>query len=223
MKNETGAGAYAPAQQFVAGVCYSPICASGTKVDREDQTPNYSHQHRAHELFAVTRWSDSLSASGTPKSYGGYQFGNRLIDYREKQVEAPSELTFHVIETIGGSKGRFGYDFLWRLRGLLDLLVGGVGMRRGRPLHRDLRRGDDLDFRRVEELERPHKLRLLAEMKVPGRAWLELEVEPHLKGSVIRQTALFYPSGLSGGFIGTPFTHCTPSCFSIWLNRSSGV
>ena len=192
----------------------------GRKLIESIKHPTIVTSNRAHELFAlrpcgaaqamqaalenedrkfaVTRWSDSLSASGTPKSYGGYQFGNRLIDYREKQVEAPSELTFHVIETIGGSNSWFGYDFLWRLRGLLDLLVGGVGMRRGRPLHRDLRRGDDLDFRRVEELERPHKLRLLAEMKVPGRAWLELEVEPHLKGSVIRQTALFYPSGLSG-------------------------
>lgn len=148
--------------------------------------------------FAETRWSDSLSASGTPRSYGGYQFGNRLIDYREKYVAAPPELTFQVIESIGGGKGWFGYDFLWRLRGLADLLVGGVGMRRGRPLHRQLRPGDALDFWRVEELERPKKLRLFAEMKVPGRAWLEFAVEPTARGSVIRQTAIFDPSGLSG-------------------------
>ncbi len=107
--------------------------------------------------FAETRWSDSLSASGTPRSYGGYQFASRLIDYREKHVDATPELTFQVIESIGGNKGWFGYDFLWRLRGLIDLLFGGVGMRRGRPLHRHLRPGDALDFWRVEEFERPRK------------------------------------------------------------------
>jgi len=148
--------------------------------------------------FAETRWSDSLSASGTPGSFGGFQLGNRLVDYREKHVAATPEVTFNTIESIGGNKGWFGYDFLWRLRGVLDLLVGGVGMRRGRPLHRDLRTGDALDFWRVEELERPHKLRLLAEMKLPGRAWLEFVVEPEANGSVIRQTAIFDPSGLSG-------------------------
>jgi len=148
--------------------------------------------------FAETRWSDSLSASGTPKSYGGYQFRNRLIDYREKHVDVTPESAFEVIENVGGSNGWFGYDFLWRLRGVLDLLVGGVGMRRGRPLNRPLRPGDALDFWRVEELERPHKLRLLAEMKVPGRAWLEFVVEPEKGGSVIRQTAIFDPIGLLG-------------------------
>ena len=148
--------------------------------------------------FAETRWSDSLSASGTPRSYGGYQFRNRLIDYREKHVDVTPESAFEVIENVGGSNGWFGYDLLWRLRGVLDLLVGGVGMRRGRPLNRPLRPGDALDFWRVEELERPHKLRLLAEMKVPGRAWLEFVVEPEKGGSVIRQTAIFDPIGLLG-------------------------
>ncbi len=148
--------------------------------------------------FAETRWSDSVSASGTPRSYGGYQFRNRLVDHRETHVEAAPELAFQVIENIGGNKGWFGYDFLWRLRGILDLLVGGVGMRRGRPMHRSIRPGDALDFWRVEELERPHKLRLLAEMKVPGRAWLEFVVEPEAGGSVIQQTAIFDPVGLSG-------------------------
>lgn len=192
----------------------------GRKLIESIKHPTVVTSNRAHELFtlrpcgaaeamraalenedrkfAETRWSDSLSASGTPRSYGGYQFRNRLIDYREKQVDASPELAFSLIESIGGSKGWFGYDFLWRLRGVLDLLVGGVGMRRGRPLHRSLRAGDALDFWRVEELDRPHKMRLLAEMKLPGRAWLEFVVEPEAGGSVIRQTAVFDPSGLSG-------------------------
>ncbi|MBA3568180.1 MAG: SDR family oxidoreductase [Pyrinomonadaceae bacterium] len=192
----------------------------GRKLIESIKHPTIVTSNRAHELFALrpcgaaeamraalenedrkfaeTRWSDSLSASGTPRSYGGYQFCNRMIDYREKHVEATPQLTFQVIESIGGNKGWFGYDFLWRWRGILDLLVGGVGMRRGRPTHRSLRPGDALDFWRVEEVERPHKLRLLAEMKLPGRAWLEFVVQPQTNGSVIQQTAIYDPIGLSG-------------------------
>jgi uncharacterized protein YbjT (DUF2867 family) len=192
----------------------------GRKLIESIKHPTIVTSNRAHELSALrpcgapqamqaalenedrksaeTRRSDSLSASGTPRSYGGHQSGSRLIDYREKHVDVTPDLAFAVIEGIGGSKGWFGYDFLWRMRGLVDLLVGGVGMRRGRPLHRSLRPGDALDFWRVEELDRPHKLRLLAEMKVPGRAWLEFVVEPQAEGSIIRQTAIFDPIGLFG-------------------------
>jgi len=148
--------------------------------------------------FGETRWSDSLSAAGTPTGFGGYRFGHRLIDHREIRVEAPPEAAFQVMERIGGKNGWFAYNFLWQLRGILDLLVGGVGMRRGRPETRELRGGDTLDFFRVESFERPRRIRLLAEMKLPGRAWLELVVEPDRGGSVIRQTAIYDPIGISG-------------------------
>lgn len=148
--------------------------------------------------FAETRWSDSLSASGTIPAFGGQQVGGRLVDFRERRVDASAATTFQVIESIGGKNGWFAYNFLWKLRGLLDLLVGGVGMRRSRPVNRELRAGDALDFWRVESLERPKRIRLIAEMKIPGRAWLEFSVEPSGSGSIVTQTAIFDPTGLWG-------------------------
>lgn len=84
------------------------------------------------------------------------------------------------------------------MRGLIDLLVGGVGLRRGRRDPETVRPGDVIDWWRVEDFEEPKRLRLLAEMKVPGRAWLEFEVQGHPRGSIIRQTAIFDPHGLWG-------------------------
>lgn len=148
--------------------------------------------------FAETRWFDSLSASGTPRGFGGSRFGSRLVDRRVIDVDAPPAACFAVIESLGGRNGWIVFNWLWRLRGMLDLMVGGVGMRRGRPAHRPLRVGDALDFWRVEAFEPPHRLRLAAEMKLPGRAWLEFGVEPHGRGSRVIQTALFDPVGLLG-------------------------
>ena len=94
--------------------------------------------------------------------------------------------------------GWYAYDWLWRLRGFVDLLLGGVGVRRGRPDPEHLRVGDTVDWWRVEACEPDHLLRLRAEMKLPGRAWLEFEVEPSDRGSTTRQTAVFDPAGLLG-------------------------
>jgi uncharacterized protein YbjT (DUF2867 family) len=148
--------------------------------------------------FAETRWFDSLSASGTPNGSGGSHPGSRLIDRRERQADASPEACFAVVARLGGRTGWLALNWLWRLRGLLDLLVGGVGMRRGRPEHRALVVGDTLDFWRVEAYEPPRRLRLLAEMRLPGRAWLEFVVEPAGAGSRITQTALFDPVGILG-------------------------
>ncbi len=89
-------------------------------------------------------------------------------------------------------------NWLWSLRGFLDLLVGGVGVRRGRPRPDNLHVGDPLDFWRVEIVEPDQRLRLKAEMKLPGRAWLEFEISPCEHVSTIRQTAIFDPLGLAG-------------------------
>ena len=89
-------------------------------------------------------------------------------------------------------------DALWHLRGFLDLLVGGVGLRRGRRDPGQLTQGATLDFWRVEAVEPDHLLRLRAEMKLPGRAWLQFEVDGDAGGSTIRQTAIFDPVGLPG-------------------------
>ncbi len=127
---------------------------------------------------AETRWSDACSSAGKPKTWGGVRFGSRIVDSRCMTVDLPPELAFRPIERIGGETGWYYGNWLWRTRGFLDLLVGGVGVRRGRRDPHHLRVGDALDFWRVEQIEPPHRLRLRAEMKVPGRAWLEFEVTP---------------------------------------------
>jgi len=148
--------------------------------------------------FAATRWSDALSSSGDRPSWGGVRFGSRLVDSRTARVARPPSVAFAPIERIGGETGWYAYDWLWHLRGFLDLLVGGIGVRRGRPDATKLRVGDTLDFWRVEAFEPPHRLRLAAEMRVPGRAWLEFEVTGDEKLSTIRQTAVFDPVGVFG-------------------------
>jgi uncharacterized protein YbjT (DUF2867 family) len=148
--------------------------------------------------FAETRWSDSLSSSGEMLSWFGVSFGSRLIDSRTIQLNMPPTLTFKPIQRIGGDTGWYGWNWLWQLRGIIDLLVGGVGMRRGRAHSEILRVGDTVDFWRVEEHDPNHFLRLAAEMKLPGRAWLEFEVVGDDFSSTIRQTAIFDPVGLLG-------------------------
>ena len=148
--------------------------------------------------IAATRWSDASSSAGTPQAWGGVRFGSRLVDSRTIQVEAPPEAAFAPIRCIGGATGWYYGNWLWSLRGFLDLLVGGVGVRRGRRDPANLRVGDPLDFWRVELYEPPHRLRLQAEMKLPGRAWLEFEVQPEGRKCTIRQTAIFDPRGFLG-------------------------
>jgi uncharacterized protein YbjT (DUF2867 family) len=148
--------------------------------------------------FALTRWSDALSSSGKSQSWGGVQFGTRLVDSRTAQVSVSPHLAFAPVEKIGGANGWYFANILWWLRGALDLLAGGVGLRRGRRDPHTLAAGDTLDFWRVESVQSDRRLNLVAEMKVPGRAWLQFEVEPNVRGSVIRQTAIFDPAGLGG-------------------------
>jgi len=155
-------------------------------------------QRSEERELAGTRWCDALSASLEPRSWAGVRFGNRLVDSRATRVEASPESAFAAVERIGGSNGWYACDWLWRLRGWMDLLVGGVGMRRGRRDPGHLRVGDVLDCWRVEGHEPERVLRLAAEMKLPGRAWLQFEVEPDGDGARIRQTAIFDPCGLGG-------------------------
>jgi hypothetical protein len=110
---------------------------------------------------------------------------------------APAE-AFAPIGRIGGANGWYFGSWLWRVSGFIDLLFGGVGPRRGRRDPEQLAVGDALDFSRVEAYEPNRRLRLMAEMKLPGRAWLEFEVEPDGTRALIRQTAIFDPAGLLG-------------------------
>jgi uncharacterized protein YbjT (DUF2867 family) len=148
--------------------------------------------------FAETRWSDSLSSTGESRTWGGVKLGTRLVDSRVAHTDSPAAAAFEPIERIGGDTGWYYGNWLWRLRGFMDLLVGGAGLRRGRRDPHSLVVGDTLDFWRVEAFEPNRLLRLCAEMKVPGRAWLQFEVEESREGSSIRQTAIFDPDGLLG-------------------------
>ncbi len=121
-----------------------------------------------------------------------------LTDSRTIHVDTSPDKAFEPIRRIGGATGWYYANWLWRLRGLLDRIIGGVGMRRGRRDPDSLQAGDTVDFWRVESIEPGHKLRLAAEMKLPGRAWLEFEVTGDSTGSTIRQTATFDAKGVLG-------------------------
>jgi uncharacterized protein YbjT (DUF2867 family) len=150
-----------------------------------------------HEM-AATRWSDAMSWAVAPRTWAGVRFGNRLVDSRTLIVDVPPHAAFAPIRRIGGVTGWYYANWLWQTRGWIDLVVGGVGLRRGRRDDEQLRAGDVVDCWRVESIEPDRRLRLSAEMMLPGRAWLEFEVEPHGEGSKIRQTAIFDPVGLAG-------------------------
>lgn len=156
-----------------------------------------ARRNEDHE-FAQTRWSDSLAIANPKRDWGGVRFGNRIVDTRMVTAAVAPDAAFAPIERIGGATGWYFGNALWQLRGWLDLLVGGVGMRRGRRDAKHLLPGDVVDCWRVESIEAPRHLRLAAEMKLPGRAWLEFEVQPAASGVTIRQTASFDPVGLWG-------------------------
>ncbi len=148
--------------------------------------------------LAATRWSDAVSSRGAVQSWAGPRSGSRVVDSRTAHVTVPPEQAFAPIARIGGRTGWYYGDWLWRLRGFLDLLVGGVGVRRGRRDPTRLVPGDTVDWWRVEAVEPNRLLRLAAEMRLPGRAWLQFEVAAHATGSTITQTAIFDPVGLLG-------------------------
>ena len=154
------------------------------------------------QAYAETRWSDALSTAGRQPAWGGVRFGTRIVDSRVAQVGPdPPALAFKPIRQIGGARGWYYANWLWQLRGWLDLLVGGAGLRRGRRDPAWLVAGDTVDFWRVEAFEPDRRLRLIAEMRLPGRAWLEFEVEGDATSADIRQTAIFDPVGVGGGSV----------------------
>lgn len=148
--------------------------------------------------FAETRWSDAVSSGGQTSRLGADMTGTRIVDSRTVTVNATAGQAFTPVQKVGGDTGWYCGNWLWRLRGFIDLLVGGVGMRRGRRHPLRLEVGDTLDFWRVEKYEQDRLIRLSAEMKLPGRAWLQFETDESDGRTTIRQTAIFDPRGLSG-------------------------
>jgi len=148
-----------------------------------------------------TRWSDASwpNAPSDPlPSDPAWAGGDVEIDERDRHVDASPMDVWKVVEGIGGERGWYSFPLAWAVRGFLDRLIGGVGLRRGRRDPDYLHVGEALDFWRVEALEPGHLLRLRAEMRLPGRAWLEFRVESDGAGSRIFQRATFTPRGIAG-------------------------
>ena len=121
------------------------------------------------------------------------------VDEREQRSTAPAADLWRVIEGVGGENGWYSFPLAWAIRGWVDKLTGGVGLRRGRRDPDVLHVGDAVDFWRVEAIDRGSFLRLRAEMRLPGRAWLELgAADSPDGGSRYRQRAVYFPKGLSG-------------------------
>jgi uncharacterized protein YndB with AHSA1/START domain len=147
-----------------------------------------------------TSWSDALLSSKGDVMPVALSYREGIItEARQRLVAAPAESVYRVFTGLGGERGWLYANRLWLLRGVLDRLVGGAGFRRGRRHPDDLYVGDALDFWRVEKIEPNRLLRLRAEMKVPGLAWLEFQVDEQNDGtSRLFQTAFFVPRGLLG-------------------------
>ncbi len=157
---------------------------------------------KIQDVDVPTRWS-SASTRGAPSeplpSDPDWAGGSLYTDERECEVAASPDSLWSVIEGIGGDNGWYSFPLAWRVRGLVDRLSGGPGLRRGRRDPRDLVVGDSLDFWRVEEVDDGHLLRLRAEMRLPGLAWLELSVGSTEGGTTtFHQRALFHPHGAAG-------------------------
>jgi hypothetical protein len=197
---------YAIAQPLVAGM-HTDLVVQDNRALREFGVRPMSYRaalelalNRMASDEIETTWASSLasfSANGTPERQLAVHEGMLSDSHRILSSAAP-EAVFDAACALGGDAGWPAGNALWQIRGLIDRVSGGVGMRRGRRHPRELRVGEPLDFWRVEALDRPHLLRLRAEMKLPGTAWLQFEVLPDEGGSRIEQTAFFDPRGLPG-------------------------
>jgi uncharacterized protein YbjT (DUF2867 family) len=156
---------------------------------------------RVREAAVVTRWS-SGSVPGAPSdplpTDPAWAGGSLYTDLRVRSSSSSPAAVWKAIEAIGGETGWYSLPAVWQIRGLIDRVAGGVGLRRGRRDPARLRVGDAVDFWRVEEVLPGRMLRLRAEMRLPGLAWLELGVTPAGAGSIYRQRAVFHPRGLVG-------------------------
>lgn len=142
----------------------------------------------------ISRWSDA-NGSSWDKTHSQEINDAIFVDRREADISSyDREKIFTAIKSIGGKNGWFDYDFLWEIRGIIDKVLGGVGLNRGRRDSCDLRLGECLDFWRVEDIKENERLLLFAQMKIPGHAWLEFKLD----GDKLIQSAYFYPKGVWG-------------------------
>lgn len=150
---------------------------------------------RIHQDEVETHWSGAL---GDAPTYKLSDLEGLIRETRTLNVNISPELVFRSFSSLGGERGWLVWRWAWWLRGILDKLAGGPGLRRGRRHPADILPGEALDFWRVEKVDPPRLLRLRAEMKLPGLAWLQWETFPSGSGTVLVQTAMFAPKGLGG-------------------------
>ncbi|WP_084078351.1 SDR family oxidoreductase [Demequina sp. NBRC 110057] len=179
------------------------------------------------ELDAVeTSWQDA-SVRGVPSDPlpSDPDWAGRTVftDERHRDTSADAGAVWAVVEQIGGATGWYSASALWAARGFMDRIAGGVGLRRGRRTLSHVRVGDAIDLWRVERVEPGRVLLLRAEMRVPGRAWLELAVEPAATGAVYRQRAVFFPRGLTGRLYWLAMLPFHGLIFTGMVNRIVGL
>jgi uncharacterized protein YbjT (DUF2867 family) len=162
---------------------------------------------RIQDLEVATTWASAEHRARSHRTSGPedprpedpeWAGGTVYSDTRTARSRATPEQLFRTVCSLGGERGYRGYGWLWWIRGIVDKLVGGAGLRRGRRHPFELAVGETVDFWRVEAFEPPDLLRLRAEMKLPGTAWLEFRVTPDGDGSRLVQRARFHPKGLWG-------------------------
>ena len=167
-----------------------------------------------------TRWSSAL---GSAPAFELSQTQGLIRETRSRFVAADQEATYRVVSSLGGDRGWLFWNWAWSVRGVLDRLVGGPGLRRGRRHPTELEPGDALDFWRVEQVDPPNLLRLRAEMKVPGRAWFQFEALPEDGGTRLVQTAIFEPVGLAGHLYWTALYPFHRIMFSAMVDRIAAL
>jgi len=188
-----------PARALIEGLRHETVCENDDARNLFQIEPMAFDPAVKRALSAVLPEQFDRQRQGNESIISRIEPSHLLSDRRQIAVRASAERLFHVVSSIGGENGWYAADFLWKLRGLIDELFGGVGLRRGRRDPGELSVGETLDFWRVAELDPGKRILLRAEMKLPGKAWLEFEVDRSgPAGSILTQTACFYPRGLPG-------------------------
>jgi hypothetical protein len=150
---------------------------------------------RIQEQAVETRWTGTSTDQTT---YEHSDLRGLIREVRSLHVQAPPDDVFRVFTSLGGERGWLTWNWAWRVRGMLDRIVGGPGLGRGRRHPQELLAGEAVDFWRVEAVKPPHLLRLRAEARMPGRGWLQWEAVPEEGGTRLTQVAAFAPRGLTG-------------------------
>lgn len=188
-----------PARALIEGLRHETVCENDDARKLFDIKPMPFVTAVQKALSAVLPGDNFIVGRETGSVINQIEPSHILIDRQQLIVNASAKAVFDIITSIGGENGWYYANWLWKIRGFIDEIFGGVGLHHGRRDSLTLAVGDSLDFWRVEELEPGKRLLLRAEMKVPGKAWLEFEVKIiDQQKSLLTQTARFYPRGLLG-------------------------